>query len=125
MASKAATEEFIISKLKRVKKKEGLTKLYHEISLKTKLSMLGESYLYSYSYMIFKYSFSAKQMPLYILLTTFRVLSMGLIITVFNYFSIIIYACLFLAIIIIGYLNTWKEKEFLTRGFRSSVTTGR
>ena len=45
MASKAATEEFIISKLKRVKKKEGLTKLYHEISLKSKLSMLGESYL--------------------------------------------------------------------------------
>ena len=66
-------------------------------------------------------------MPFYILLTIFRVLSMGLIITAFSYYSIIIYFFLYLGIIIIGYMMTGREgkgKKFLTRGFRSSLTTG-
>jgi hypothetical protein len=64
-------------------------------------------------------------MPFYILLATFRVLSMTIVISTFKYYSIVFYALAILLIIIIGYLKTSKGKDFLTRGLRSAVTTGK
>ena len=42
MASKAAAEEFIVSKLKREKKEQGVTKLFHEIELYQEIELYHE-----------------------------------------------------------------------------------
>ena len=70
------------------------------------------------------YHISAAELPFYTSLTVFRVLSIGFVITSFGYRSIPIYGVLVLAIVIIGYMKTSKDEDFVVRGFRSAITTG-
>ena len=63
-------------------------------------------------------------MPLYFSLTTFRVLSLSLVIVSLPYTCIILYPLFVLGIIILGYTKAVKEEGFLVRGLRSTVTTG-
>ena len=67
---------------------------------------------------------SAKQLIFYLCLTLFRVLTISYVIVAFHYAAILIYAALFLGIIVLGYLRTSREADFIVRGLRSSVTTG-
>ena len=71
-----------------------------------------------------KYFLSGKQMPFYFALTTFRVLSISLIIVSLPYTFIFLYALAILGIIILGFLMVSNEEGFLARGLRSVVTTG-
>ena len=64
-------------------------------------------------------------MPFYTSLTVFRVLSIGFVITSFGYASLPIYGVLVLGIVIIGYMKTSKEEDFVVRGLRSAITTGK
>ena len=70
------------------------------------------------------YHISAAELPFYTSLTVFRVLSIGFVITSFGYASLPIYGVLVLAIVIIGYMKTSKDEDFVVRGFRSAITTG-
>ena len=67
---------------------------------------------------------SARQLIFYLCLTLFRVLTISYVIVAFHYAAILIYAALFLGIIVLGYLRTSREADFIVRGLRSSVTTG-
>ena len=69
--------------------------------------------------------FSAGELPFYTSLTTFRVLSISCVITSFGFASIPVYGVLILIIVIIGYMMTSKEKDFLVRGLKSAITTGK
>ena len=70
------------------------------------------------------FSFPGEQMPFYVILTIFRVLSISLAIVTLGYVCIPLYAILLLLIIIIGYIRTSKDADFVVRGLRSAVTTG-
>ena len=72
----------------------------------------------------FIFSVSAAELPFYTSSTTFRVLSMSCVITSFEFISIPVYGVLILMIVIIGYMMTSKEKDFLVRGLKSAITTG-
>ena len=72
----------------------------------------------------FIFSVSAAELPFYTSSTTFRVLSMSCVITSFEFISIPVYGVLILIIVIIGYMMTSKEKDFLVRGLKSANTTG-
>ena len=63
-------------------------------------------------------------MPFYFALTTFRVLSLSLIIVSLPYIFIFLYALLVLGIVILGFKKVSNEEGFIARGFRSIVTTG-
>ena len=63
-------------------------------------------------------------MPFYIILTTFRVLSISIAVVALQWICLLIYPVLFLTIIIIGYKKTSNGKDFLTRGLISGLTTG-
>ena len=69
-------------------------------------------------------SFSVWQMPFYIILTTFRVLSISIAIVALQWICLPIYLVLIVTIVIIGYKKTSKEEDFLTRGLVSAFTTG-
>ena len=73
----------------------------------------------------FIFSVSAAELPFYTSLTTFRVLSMSCVITSFGFISIPVYGVLILMIVIIGYMMTSKENDFLVRGLKSAITTGK
>ena len=79
---------------------------------------------YSLGSYIFYKDFSGKQMPFYFFLTTFRVLSISLIVVALPYTSMVFYPLFLLGIVILGYTKTSKEEGFLVRGLRSTVTTG-
>ena len=65
-------------------------------------------------------------MAFYISLTTFRVLTLAFAIVSLDAFvSIPLFGLLLLGIIIIGYKKTTKEGDFIVRGLRSLVTTGK
>ena len=65
-------------------------------------------------------------MAFYISLTTFRVLTLVFAIVSLDAFvSIPLFGLLLLGIIIIGYKKTTKEGDFIVRGLRSLVTTGK
>ena len=68
---------------------------------------------------------SAAELPFYTCLTAFRVLPMSYAVTSLGYKSLPIYGVLVLGIVIIGYMKTSKEEDFVVRGFRSVITTGR
>ena len=70
------------------------------------------------------YYISAAELPFYTTLTVFRVLSISFVITSFGYASIPIYGVLVLGIVIIGYMKTSKDEDFVVRGSRSAITTG-
>ena len=63
-------------------------------------------------------------MPFYFALTTFRVLSLSLIIVSLPYIFIFLYALLVLGIVILGFKKVSNEEGFIARGLRSIVTTG-
>ena len=65
-------------------------------------------------------------MAFYISLTTFRVLTLAFAIVSLDAFvSVPLFGLLLLGIIIIGYKKTTKEGDFIVRGLRSLVTTGK
>ena len=64
-------------------------------------------------------------MPFYFFLTTFRVLSISLIIVALPYTCMVLYPLFLLGIVVLGYTKTSKEEGFLVRGLRSMVTTGK
>ena len=80
---------------------------------------------YSLGSYIFYIDFSGKEMPFYFFLTTFRVLSISLIIVALPYTWIVLYPLFLLGIVVLGYTKTSKEEGFLVRGLRSMVTTGK
>ena len=63
-------------------------------------------------------------MLFYISLTTFRMLSISFAIVTLGYIAIPLYVFLLLGIIIIGYLKTSKDADFIVRGLVSALTTG-
>ena len=63
-------------------------------------------------------------MPFYIILTTFRVLTISIAVVALQWICCLIYPVLFLTITIIGYKKTSDGKDFLTRGLISTLTTG-
>ena len=63
-------------------------------------------------------------MLFYISLTTFRMLSISFAIVTLGYIVIPLYVFLLLGIIIIGYLKTSKDADFIVRGLVSALTTG-
>ena len=70
------------------------------------------------------YHISAAELPFYTSLTVFRVLTMSYAVTSLGYASLPVYGVLVLGIVIIGYMKTSKEEDFVVRGFRSAITTG-
>ena len=63
-------------------------------------------------------------MPWFALLTTFRVLTISLVIVALPIIWIPIYAFLVLIIICIGYWRTKRNRDFSTRGLTSVFTSG-
>ena len=64
-------------------------------------------------------------MQFYICMTFFRVLSLFFIVVAFGYYAIALYALLLLVVVILGYFKTSKGADFVVRGLRSTVTTGK
>jgi len=106
MAAKGPAEAFVADRAaKRQKNDISVSTPYHEKGFKEKLLI------------------SVWQMPFYIILTTFRVLSISIAVVALQWICCLIYPVLFLTIIIIGYKKTSNGKDFLTRGLISTLTT--
>ena len=128
MAAKGPAEEFLVSRTKQRQKDGGETKAFCEMGVMDRIVMLGQTnyVLHSniFSLFVCEFCFSALQMPFYIVLTTFRVLTISIAIVTLQEKCLLIYPALIVTIIIIGYKKTSKGKDFMTRGLISPLTTG-
>ena len=131
MASKGPAVDYLEARSRRqTSTEDGGEGPYLHQELVPKLLQLGKNAIFVL--LLFRnikqhYSvdFSGKQMPFYFFLTTFRVLSISLVIVSLPYTFLILYPLFVLGIVILGYLKTSKQDGFLVRGMRSMVTTGK